>query len=1058
LSIRLTRRATGPDSALFERKRGCYGRSTTKGLSFRILGPFEVAGDEGVRHIAGAKQRALLVILLLERGQVVTADRLIEELWAGRPPTRPEKTLHVYVSQLRRTLGNGQPRRNGAGYMLDVAAESIDAGRFEQLVRQGSELRAAGELETAEATLTNALSLWRGPPLADFAYESFAQGEIARLEELRLVALEERAEALLGLGRHVEVIPELEALVREHPSRERVAAVLMLALYRAGRQEDALDAYGVARARMDEELGLEPGAELQDLQRRILNHDPALGAPAAGDWLSRIPVVGTRGRAAALLVLGALLALAAAIGAAIVETRAGPDDVRLGSVAPDSVAVIDPDSNAIVAGVRVGSAPTAIAVGEDAVWVGNAGDRTVTRIDPARKRAVETIHLSRIPDQLVVGDGAIWVANPIGFKGTVTRIDPESNAATTSAVRVGDGGDAFSPPTPSAIAVNDGAVWTNSMRASVAVLRPQFASAVRTIDLGPERSSDGIAVGEGAVWVTSSANDTLLRLDPRSGRVVAEIPMAAVRGERVAGPYGVAVGYGSVWVTDALGNALTRVDPDRNVVVATVGVGRRPTRLAVGEGAVWVLNAGDGTVSRVDPDSARVEATIPVGSDATSIAAGEGSVWVTVAGGSRETLVGGARPQVEAVGTPACSKVIYDGGGTPDVLIVSDLPTYLLGRPSAQTRQMRDAIRFVLANHRFRAGKYKVAYQACDDSTPSEGTSAPERCAANARAYARNAGLVGIVGTLHSSCAQIELPILNAAPNGPLAMISPANTYVGLTHGGPGTTAPEPERYYPTGARNYARVIPPDDAQGAALGVLASQLGAKRLYLLHDGQGYGYAIARYAGAAARRLGVTIAGIAAWDPETADQAALARMVARSEPDAVVLGGCVCANGLPLIEALRSMLGPRPKLLAPDAFTPSEEDYSLIRKAANGLYITVAGLPSERLPLAGRRFTAAFSPGRAPSEIDPYVVYAAQATEVLLAAIKRSNGTRPSVTSEVLATRVTNGLIGSFAFDQRGNPTRAPIAVYRIDFSDNADTAEWLPMPAVLDRVMTPHPPD
>jgi DNA-binding SARP family transcriptional activator len=221
-----------------------------------------------------------LAILLLERGQVVTADRLIEELWPGRPPTRPEKTLHVYVSQLRRALGNGLPRRHGAGYMLDVAAESIDAGRFEQLVREGSELRAVGELEAADATLTNALSLWHGPPLADFAYESFAQSEIARLEELRLVALEERAEALLGLGRHVEVIPELERLVRDHPSRERVAAALMLALYRAGRQADALEAYGEARARIVEGLGLEPGAELRDLQRRILNHDPALGAPA----------------------------------------------------------------------------------------------------------------------------------------------------------------------------------------------------------------------------------------------------------------------------------------------------------------------------------------------------------------------------------------------------------------------------------------------------------------------------------------------------------------------------------------------------------------------------------------------------------------------------------------------------------------------------------------------------------------------------------------------------------------------------------------------------------
>jgi branched-chain amino acid transport system substrate-binding protein len=388
-------------------------------------------------------------------------------------------------------------------------------------------------------------------------------------------------------------------------------------------------------------------------------------------------------------------------------------------------------------------------------------------------------------------------------------------------------------------------------------------------------------------------------------------------------------------------------------------------------------------------------------------------------------------------------------------LIASDLPSFVIGVPRSQTRQMREAIEFVLARHRFRAGRYRVAYQSCDDSS-SKGASEPERCAANARAYARNQSVVGVVGTYYSFCSAIELPILNAARGGPLAIVSPTNTYVGLTHAGPGTTVAEPDLYYPTGTRNYARVIAADDVQGAALGLLAKQLGAGRLYVLHDNQGTGYAIARYAGIAARRLGLKVVGMRAWDPEASDQAALARTVARRRPDAVVLGGCVCESGFALIQALRAELGHGVELLAPDAFTPSEEDYSAIADAADGLYITNPGLPSSRLPAAGRRFLAAFAPRRRPNEIDPYVVYAAQAAEVLLAAVARSNGTRTSVASELLETRVTGGLLGTFAFDRNGNPTTTPVAVFRLHFPARAPVVvSGIPFPgATLDRVIAP----
>jgi branched-chain amino acid transport system substrate-binding protein len=441
--------------------------------------------------------------------------------------------------------------------------------------------------------------------------------------------------------------------------------------------------------------------------------------------------------------------------------------------------------------------------------------------------------------------------------------------------------------------------------------------------------------------------------------------------------------------------------------------------------------------------------------DATAIAAGSGAVWVTVGGGRPEPVAAGAARRVEPLPAPPCSGVFYRGRGRPNFLIASDLPTYVLGRPSAQTREMRAATRYVLARHGFRAGRYRIAYQSCDDSTPVEGSSSPERCAADARTYARNPSVIGIVGTYHSFCAGIELPVLNATSSGPLAMISPTNTYVGLTHSGPGTSAAEPDRYYPTGTRSYARVIAADDAQGAALGVLAKQLGAKRLYLLHDNQGTGYAIARYAGTAARRLGLTVVGIRAWDPELPDQAELAERVAHARPDAIVLGGCVCEHGLALVDGLREALGQSVKLLAPDAFTPNEEDYSLIADAADGLYITSPGIPSARLPAAGRRFAAAFAPGRPLERLDPYVVYAAQAAELLLAAIARSNGTRASVAAELLATRVTGSLLGSFEFDRNGNPTRTPISVFRLHLRAPAQPVSGAPFPgAVLDRIITP----
>lgn len=249
-------------------------------MNFRILGPLEVFVEKRRLELGGSKQRQLLAILLLHANEVVSADRLIEGLWGAKPPATAAKSLQVHLSRLRKALGREDllMTRSG-GYTLIAAVEDIDASRFELLAARGHERLAAGDIERASADLHESLRLWHGAPLADFTYETFAQGEIARLEELRLAAVEDRAEADLAAGRDAELVGELEALVAAHPLRERLRSHLMVALYRAGRQAEALAAYQDTRRVLVEGLGIEPSAALKTLERQILAQDPALDAP-----------------------------------------------------------------------------------------------------------------------------------------------------------------------------------------------------------------------------------------------------------------------------------------------------------------------------------------------------------------------------------------------------------------------------------------------------------------------------------------------------------------------------------------------------------------------------------------------------------------------------------------------------------------------------------------------------------------------------------------------------------------------------------------------------------
>jgi branched-chain amino acid transport system substrate-binding protein len=389
---------------------------------------------------------------------------------------------------------------------------------------------------------------------------------------------------------------------------------------------------------------------------------------------------------------------------------------------------------------------------------------------------------------------------------------------------------------------------------------------------------------------------------------------------------------------------------------------------------------------------------------------------------------GGSSKGVTALPSSSCSDIYYQGSGKPDFLIASDLP--LQGSGRTQTVQMTEAIKFILKQKNFTAGKYKIGYQSCDDATAQLGKWASEKCSANANAYAQNKSVIGVIGTFNSGCAEIIIPVLNRAPNGPLGMISPANTYVGLTHTGPGTAAGEPDKYYPTGKRNYIRIVAADDFQGAADALNAQQLGLKNVYILNDKEAYGQGVATDFKNSLTQLGIKVAGFAAWNGKASSYTGLATKIKQTGADSVFVGGLVCENGGKLVKDLRSTLGNKVTILAPDGFTPISAVVQGAGASAEGMYVSVAGQPNENLPSAGKTFVKDFGATQSGGNVDPYSSYAAQAVEVLLNAIGTSDGTRASVSDKLLQTKVTNGIIGNFTINANGDTSSNPVTMYII----------------------------
>ena len=669
-------------------------------MEFRILGPFEVAQEGRVLPAAAHKPRAVLALLLLHRGEALSLERLADALWGERPPASAAKGLQVYVSQLRKLLGDSVLETRGRGYALLVEPGQIDAVRFERMLQQGIDQLAHGHAREAAATLTQALALWRGPALADFTYEPWAQGEIARLEDLRLAALEERIEADLALGRHSTLIGELEGLVEQHPRRERLCGQLMLALYRSGRQTEALEVFREHRRRTVDELGIEPGPSLRDIEAGILRQDASLEVPRR--------------------------ALAA----------------------------------------------------------------------PRERR--------------------------------------------------------------------------------------------------------------------------------RRGRVLAAAGAAAL-------------------------------------LIAALAAG--------------------------------------------------------LIGDEREPV---AAP-LQALPTSFCSPLAYQPGSRPRALIISDQD--LRGDDRVLGAQVTAAVEFALRERRFKAGPHEVAFQACD-SQDHDPEGAPS-CEAKAKRYAANPAVIGVVGPLISLCAADVIPAANHAPAGPLAVVSPSSTAIGLTRSGTGSGPDEPTRFYPTGVRNFVRVIAADDFQIAGNAMLAQQLGIRRPFVLYDTEGNAH-LADIFRSAAAKLALDVAGSTSW--LVPDAAALIARIKRSRADGVLLAGALPTYGADVIKGLRAAFGANMPILATDGFS-SPDLASKVGAASEGVRISVPGVDPQAVQGPARGLIDRLR--ETVGEPHPYAVSAVQATQLLLDAVARSDGTRPSVISELFTSEVRNGVLGDFSVTPAGDTTANQVTIYRIE---------------------------
>ena len=557
-------------------------------VQFGVLGAIEVRRDGESLSLGGPKQRALLAFLLLHANQPVSRDRLLEALWGEHPPARGDATLDTYLSRLRKLLGVDRLMRTSSGYALRVEPEELDLDLFERLVHA--------------SRFDDALALWRGPALADILYEPFATAAAGELDERRLFAVEQRLEARLACGEGPELVAELDRLAREHPFRERLIAQQAVALYRAGRQSDALAVIQGARRRLNQELGLELGPGLRDLERRILQHDPTLrtsAGPAAG-----LPRPSRRSLAVVCVLSAAVL-----VGVLLLVIAGGSAGPRLNGTT-DALVAVRMVSSTPIGVTRLASSPGAATAGAGRIWIASPSDEDVTQIDPRSGSVVDRINVGGEPADVVSGDGAIWVASTLGAK--IERIDPATDAITQTIQLQG--------ANPYALAFGNGRLWVaDPTDQSLLDINPSTGSVERTFSLDVSPSS--LTFGAGAIWVASYNAGEVEEVSRSSGVVLDTVHVGN-------GPADLKFGLGAVWAANSLDGTVSRIDPETVSVTATIPVGSGPSALAVGGGAVWVADEYSRSVSRIDPTRNTASAAIQVGGRPGSLAVSKGRLWV----------------------------------------------------------------------------------------------------------------------------------------------------------------------------------------------------------------------------------------------------------------------------------------------------------------------------------------------------------------------------------------------------------------------------------------------
>jgi DNA-binding SARP family transcriptional activator len=545
-------------------------------LEYRILGPLEVLRAGRPIPISRGRLRALLGSLLLAAGEPVSVLHLVDAVWGPASPASADDLVRVYVSQLRQLLGDGVVLTKPGGYVVDDPGDRLDAERFRRLVALGAQKQRDGDDESAAECFDAAVKLWSGDVLADTPVAGDAAAAAARLAELRLHAIETSAASKLRLARHPEVVADLEREVAANPTRERLIAELMVALYRSDRQTDALALYSDIRLRLVNDLGLDPSPRLQELQTRILNHDPTLASPT---FAEESPA--TSRRRIMVAATGVVVAIAFGGGGwLLARPQATP------VVGTEGVVGIDSAHVRVERVGRLSGSPGALRVSADGIWVVDTAKRKLQELDPRLLTVRRRVMLRTLPHTMLAVGGHLWLANE--SDGTISRV-------------VADGIGPAIRPEPAAtgrlaMAYGTGVLWIGSQDGRVTRFDPRLQRATAVVT--GVRTPEALAVADDAVWVASATSVSLLRIDERLGRITARVPIGGV-------PSAIVFAAGSVWALAPEQGQIWRIDPRGNSVVGSISVPGASLLSAAGP-TVWAANAANGTITRVFPASPTV--------------------------------------------------------------------------------------------------------------------------------------------------------------------------------------------------------------------------------------------------------------------------------------------------------------------------------------------------------------------------------------------------------------------------------------------------------------------